>query len=97
VLEMQQCGYYLLIRGTIGHSGGFRPGAAVTQRGDTLSAAIDLYRAYDIDPRYFETAHWILHIGALGPSAYQVNVSVGGKLVARRVMKLSLGVEGCAA
>ena len=95
--DLRQCGYYLLIRGTIGHSGGSRPGASVGLRGDTLAATVDLYRASEFDPHDWTVAGWTMRVGALGPQAYHVTVSVGGKIRLRRGAQLSSRQEGCAA
>jgi hypothetical protein len=95
--DVQQCGYYLLIRGTIGHSSGFRPGASVELRGDTLATTVDLYRAHDLDLRDWRLARWTLRVGALGPQVYQVTVATGGKVLAQQAAQLSFRSEGCAA
>lgn len=95
--DVQQCGYYLLIRGTISHSGGFRPGAAVHLDGDTLAAAVDLYAASVFDPRDARQARWILRIGALGPRAFRLTVAVRGTVLVQRDAKLSFRQESCSA
>ena len=94
--EVQECGYYLLIRGTITHSGGFRPGASVRLVGDTVAAAVNLYRASFFDQRDARRARWTLRVGALDARTYQVSVAVGGSLPVRREAKLSFQQEGCA-
>ncbi len=94
--DVQQCGYYILIRGTIAHSGGFRPGASVRLFGDTVAAAVNLYRASFFDQRDARRARWTLRVGALDARTYQVSVAVGGSLPVRREAKLSFQQEGCA-
>jgi len=94
---VQQCGYYALIRGTISHSGGFRPGASVRVLGDTLAAVVDLYAASAFDQRDATRARWTLRIGALDPRAYQMTVAVGGKVLVRQGLRLTFRQEGCAA
>ena len=95
--EMQQCGYYLLIRGTIGHSGGYRPGAFVELRGDTLLTRVGVYRAFDFVTRDWRLARWTLRIGALGSRPYHVNVFIAGQLAIEREARLSAAREPCAA
>ncbi len=92
--DVQPCGYYLLIRGTITHSGGYRPGASVHLLGDTLAAAVSLYRASVFDPRDARQASWTLRIGALDRKAYHVTVAVGGTVLVRREVRL-IGQESC--
>ena len=95
--QIEQCGYYLLLRGTIGHSGGYRPGALVRLQGDTLAARVSLYRAYDFDPKDWVVASWTLRIGDLDSRVYHVILEANGHRVIERDAKLSFRTESCAA
>lgn len=93
--DVLQCGYYFLIRGTITHSGAFRPGASVHLLGDTLAFAVSLYRANVFDPRDARRAAWTLRVGALDPRVYQVTVAVGERVLLRREVRMSFRQESC--
>ena len=95
--QLQQCGYYLLIRGTVGHSGGFRPGASVQRLGDTVAVNVSPYRAYYWDTRDWRRADWTLRVAGLEARVYHVTVAVGGVVRVREEAKLTFQRESCAA
>ena len=90
------CGYYLQVRGAMGHSGGSRLGASVQLRGDSLFVAIDRYRTSDFDHRDFQRARWTLRVGGLGAKLSVVDVAARPHHI-KRTMRLSFGMGSCAA
>ena len=93
---IQDCGYYLQIRGAIGHSGGSRPGAAVRVRADSLFVTVASYRSSEFDPHDWQMARWMLRIGDLESERYHIQVLAGSDRVVREV-RLSFGARSCAA
>ena len=93
---LEDCGYHLQVRGTMGRSITSRLGAAVQLRGDSLLVRVDSYRASEFDPRDWQMARWTLRIGGLGAERYRVQVAAGPHRLARNV-RLSFGGGSCAA
>ena len=60
---VRACDYYLLVRGRLGHSVGFRPGVSLHVLGDTLAVRVDQYRASEFTSRDWRDARWTLRIG----------------------------------
>ncbi len=93
--SIEDCGYYLRIRGTAGRSGGTRPGVAIQLRGDSLLATIASYRVSEFDPRDWQMTRWTLRIGNLESETYRVRV-VAGRLQATQNVRLTFGRKSCA-
>jgi hypothetical protein len=93
---LEDCGYYLQIRGTTGRPVASRLGAAVQLRRDTLVVRVDSYRVSDFDPRDWQMARWTLRIGGLGAGPYRVEVVARPHRMTRN-LRLSFRAGGCAA
>jgi len=93
---IEDCGYYLRIRGTAVHNGGSRLGAAVQLRNDSLFVTIMSYRASDFVLHDWQPARWTLLIGGLGSERYHVRVLAALHHLERDV-RLSFGRASCAA
>ena len=94
--SIEDCGYYLRIRGTAAHNGGSRLGAAVQLHSDSLFVTVTSYRASEFVPHDWQPARWTLHIGGLGSERFHVQVRAASKHVERDV-RLSFGAASCAA
>ena len=94
--SIEDCGYYLQVRGTAGKTGGTRLGAAVQLHDDSLLVTVASYRSSQFDPRDLQMVRWTLRIGALSSGTYHVNVVAGKEHVAREV-RFTYGAGGCAA
>ena len=93
---IEDCGYYLRIRGTAAHNGGSRLGAAVQLRNDSLFVTITSYRASEFVPHDWQPARWTLLIGGLESERYHVRVLAASHHLERDV-RLSFGTASCAA
>ena len=93
---IEDCGYYLRIRGVAGHNGGSRLGASVQLRTDSLFIAITSYRTSEFVPHDWQMARWTLRIGGLESKRYHVELLTGSEPV-RRDLRLSFGPASCAA
>jgi hypothetical protein len=82
---LENCGYYLNIRGSTGHVAGFGVGAAVQLRGETLAIRIDSYPTSTFVIHDWQMARWKLRIGNLGFRKYRVEVNSGDDRLTRDV------------
>ena len=93
---IEDCGYYLRLRGAAGHHGGSRLGAAVRLRTDSLLVTITSYRASEFVPHDWQMARWTLRIGGLERERYHVQLLIDREPVVHDV-RLSFGAGSCAA
>ena len=66
------CLQRLVAQGTTGHSGGYRPGVHVEQRGDTLEVKILSYAVAPFNPKDWQSGDWHLVVGNLAPGRYVI-------------------------
>jgi len=82
---IQACAYYVLVRGRLGHSGGFRLGAAVGLKGDTIAVRVEPYRVSEFTPRDWQDERWTVRIGNLEARSYTVTVRAAKTILTNRV------------